>query len=367
MSIQTFLSHARQHANQAFCTAMLAMVAAAWLAAPAMGQEKESRQQLQPPVPSEPHRDPPNPQAQFEPPLLQPTPQAAGQNDLQQKQSDLAEIVQQQKIELLRLRKALEQLVAEHQQIESEKLVNLPPLEDGTIQAFNLKNIDPGVLAETLEMLLGPNQVRLVPDAEHSTLLAYANKESMRQIQEMIVQLDATFKSSESASGEAEPEEPRSLMVRIFWLADGLPEWEGISTGNLLDYLPGSVLEAVERLGLEGPRLVSQSTASVVIGEEEEGSEFHFKFPAIAIGAPLQFQSHGEMMLEERPRMNLHVEISGEMGSFELGGRLSAPLGHYMVLGTANYVQRNHAQDQLTTSRFAFVVQVVEAESFAPE
>jgi len=357
MSIRTVLSHVYRNPNQAFCTAMLAVVAAVWLAAPAIGQEAEfgrlGQEEVQERILSDEKK-----RTLFEEIKRQKVLESY-RNRILQQQEQIQELHQQ-----------LQQLHATHEEkMEGRQLANLPPLEDGTLQVFHLKNIDPSVLAETLDLLLGPNQLRLVPDAEHGTLLAYAEKESMRQISEMIVQLDATSKSTGGATDKPIAGEPQLLMVRIFWLADGLPEGEGT---HAMDYLPQTVVDAFDRLGLREPRLVSQSSASVVIGSEGEVSIFQFDFPAIVHGKLLQFQSHGQMILEGQPRIQLRVAVPGK---FELEGRVSAPLGHYMVLGTANYVAEKHVGKRVSldqpirfsTSRFACVVQVIEAESFAPD
>jgi len=405
-------------------TIVIFVAAAIWLTLPATGRETE-REATSWPAPLADRVSP-------EDTVPKPTQASVLAEVMQHQSREIYEIMQHQSREILKMRAALEHLVdAAHEQLEVGQNADLPPLEDGTLRAFRLKYVDPEVLAHTLEVLLGPNRLRLVPDSSHGTLLAYADRESMNQLEELVEQLDASTTPKEST-------EPRSLMVRIFWLADGLPEADGSDAG---DYLPDAVLKAIGRLGLRSPRLVSQSTASLAIGLAEEERAFRFKFPAVVHGKHLEFNTYGEMVLNEQPQLSLQLEVSGPF-PFALSGRLSAPLGHYMVLGAGNYVadarggreirprgraargSGDEGEDgigpggyggegfgggeyggegfnpapsgaegsiegqmggrfggrgdadgpagsspkaKLSTSRFAFVVQVIEAESFAPQ
>ncbi len=259
----------------------------------------------------------------------------------------------------------------------SDPSANLPPIQKGQAAVFHLKYTDAEDIAEVLHKFYGSHQVRLAPDSEQNRLIVFASHESLQAISKLIPQLDVTNESPEASDEEEEEAEaPQALMVRIFWLADGLPEGEG-SEANL----PKGVLDAVGRLGLRSPRLVVQSTASLAI-DEERGSKFQSAFPIILHGSRVQFRSHGMVrMLDDHPRLELQAEVYGQ---FELSGKLSAPLGHYMVLGTANYVtggpepfsedpgfgaptRKTTTRKKPATSRFALVVQVIEAESFAPE
>ena len=87
----------------------------------------------------------------------------------------------------------------------------------------------------------------------------------------------------------------------------------------------------------------------------------------------LLFNCSTKLSLNEKERVELYVqsqilERSEQQSVCSLQGSLTAPLGHYMVLGTTNYVAKKSEVDKtLDTSRFAFVIQVVEADSYAPE
>ncbi|NOY40614.1 MAG: hypothetical protein GXP26_02085 [Planctomycetes bacterium] len=241
---------------------------------------------------------------------------------------------------------------------------NLAPLEDGVLRAFRLQHIAPDLLARTLESFLGENQLRLVPDLVNNMLIVYAKENVLEQISELVETLDQN-PDSQYESDEEETIEAQSLLIRIFWLANGLPEGEG---SDPYEYLPDSVIEAVGQLGLQEPRLVTQSSTSVY-AEVDDATDFHFYFPAFVLDEALQFQSRGELFFQHQSAydppmlmLELGVEVQGESNLIELAGKLSAPLGHYMVLGTTNY-----ATEHVGESRFAFVVQIIEAKSYAPE
>jgi|GEM_PF-5768734 len=388
MSIRKFFGRVAQYSYQAFCPVVLAFVATVWFTPAAMGQgeqreenialaEKESRQpnfsrkELGVQEVLE-HARRMTRQTQY---LI------AGQKDQQQ---HFAEMIRQQQEQIHELHEQLqhlhEGLIATHEELEGGRMTHLPPIQDGQMVVFPLKYINAEEIAGVLHEFYGTDQLRLAPDPDHNRLLVFAKQRPLADIKQLVKQLDVADESTESARGEVEHARPLALMVRLFWLADGPLEGESTWADDGIPF-PLTVLDAVHRLGLSEPYLVTQSTASLALGEEEEGCEFHFNFPAIIHGVSLQFQSHGEMVFDGQPRLDLQVEVSGQ---FELGGRLSAPLGHYMVLGTANYVPSRWSgggglgggygggsdggeEPKLITSHFAFVVQVIEAKSFAPE
>ena len=307
------------------------------------------------------------------------------------------------------------QFLAVQEELARQQARNLPPLENGKLHAYRLQHIDPALLAETLESFLGTSQLRLVPDVDNNILLTYASEQVSEQISNLVKVLDAENDPNASPS-MAESEKAQSLLIRLFWLADGF------GTDEPRDYLPLAVIQAVNQLGLREPQLVSQSAAALACKQGEE-REFEFRFPALFGGQTLQFESQGSLMLSGQPQLNLHVRVHSDPVPIELAGTLSAPLGHYMVLGTANYASAaqmanasgrsggfgggggsgggggfgfgggggyggeyaeqgrgeygSSEQDEdaaevtsassKLTSRFAFVVQLIEAESFEPE
>jgi hypothetical protein len=125
-------------------------------------------------------------------------------------------------------------------------------------------------------------------------------------------------------------------LLRVFWLADGLPEGNGQNPG---DFLPKSVLQATNKLGLEAPRLVTQTVNSLALGRED-AVDFSTNVPAVLLGQPTGLNCEGRLKLvsDDRVRLEMSVHVGGPLVNCELHGSLATPLGHYMVLGTANSV-----------------------------
>jgi hypothetical protein len=187
-------------------------------------------------------------------------------------------------------------------------------------------------------------------------------------------------------------------MLRLFWLADGISNEEG---SDPADVLPSSVLRASKKLGLNNPRLIAQTVNALSVGNRQN-VKFSTNVPAILANQPVGLDCTGVIQLDGHDRTTVEMDV--QVAGCRLEGSLSTPLGHYMVLGTANSMITAQRQAQpaidpatglpggvpgaefggpapemgvegampgdpshLKTSRFAFVVQVIEAESFAPE
>ena len=263
--------------------------------------------------------------------------------------------------EITRLRKQLEQaqiqLHIAQQRLQENANKNLPQLENGTLNAYRLKHVSPELLAETLETFLGLNQLRLVPDQENKILLAYSTREVAEQISKLVDVIDTSPERSEHSHRATEAQ---SAMIRIFWLAEGDPTKESSDPEK---YLPEAVIKAVEKLGLQSQKLVAQSATSIAIGPVGDVSDsFQFQFPATIYEEIFSLQGRGIIALENQPQLDLQISIDTPTSPIELSGIITAPRDHFMVLGTANYAGQIDR-----TTRFAFVVQVTDTQSFAPE
>jgi hypothetical protein len=127
-------------------------------------------------------------------------------------------------------------------------------------------------------------------------------------------------------------------MLRTFWLADGLPQGEGEDPAK---FLPKSVLAAMDQLGLIEPRLVCQTVNSLSRDANPERIvEFNTNVPALVFDQPAQMSCSGKVLpvRDGRAELEVSIQVSGPMINANLGGSLATPLGHYMVLGTANSV-----------------------------
>ncbi len=273
--------------------------------------------------------------------------------------------------------------------------------KNAALHVYSLKHIPAQEAAKHLDFLLGKGLARISFDKNRNLLLVVATTEIDNRIDDILRTLDALAKEKTSSSKMHIP--PKTLLVHTFWLADGLKEGEGsLTTG-----LPNSVYHALQKLGLETPRTVARSTSSLIAkvksDDDKNSKQFRSKMSAIIHGRTLQLENNGNLGLLEHQQIKIQMRtiISGttfvpggrnpkRLGECEVEGSLTVPLGHYMVLGTANYAGRPDLagqqlpmpldskqqsmlpiqpfdQGKLPSSRFAFVIQVVEANSFAPD
>jgi hypothetical protein len=119
-------------------------------------------------------------------------------------------------------------------------------------------------------------------------------------------------------------------------MADSLPKGEG---QDATEFLPESVINATERLGLHEPRLVTQTVNSLAVAADS-AVEFSTSVPAVVFKQPAGLTCSGHMrpLSQDRTTLQVQIQVSGASINCQLGGSLATPLGHYMVLGTANSV-----------------------------
>ncbi len=344
--------------------------------------------------------------------LCEPTFAQFGNVERVEEESSTAELEER----LDRLQETVEELLDAYAEITQEIGANkdhekLPAMENARLAVFPMKALHPDEAADYLENLIGLQPMRTASNGRGDQLIVFAPDEILIKIHDILKTLDVP-----KVREKAEPRkaiEARGLLARIFWLADGLSEGTGQPLSN---YLPPSVLDAVTRLGLQNPRIVIQNTSSMTM-EAVEGASQSAEFrsdglPVVVInGESLIFSSKGHLsMFPENSRnhgqllMEFEFEIDGKYGRCKMNGSAIAPLSHYMVLGTTNYVvggptpalarggeglggggfgggggggfgvvdtppttSQPSTSRQPSPSRFAFVVQVIEAESFEPE
>jgi type II/III secretion system protein len=212
----------------------------------------------------------------------------------------------------------------------------LPPLENGQLKIFSLKNSTARDAAQTIESLFGSESLRLAVDERGNKVIAYGKTDAMAALEALLTRVDEQTANS-APSEKSKPNSAaaiRTLVLRVFWLADGLPKTEGQSPS---DFLPKSVLLATQKLGLEAPRLVTQTGNSLAIGRDE-GSGFGTTVPAVLLKQPASLSCAGQLKFisDDRVRLDMTAQVGGPAVNCDLRGSLTTPLGHYMVLGTAN-------------------------------
>jgi hypothetical protein len=221
------------------------------------------------------------------------------------------------------------------QMMEQQRRQPLPPLENGQLKVYSLGAVPARAAAQTIESLFGSQVLRIAVDERSNSLIVYGKSDSLPAVDALLSRLDeAAPAAGREKSKQGTASAPKSVLLRVFWLADGQPQGIG---QNPADFLPKSVLQATNKLGLEAPRLVSQTVNSLAVGREE-AVNFSTNVPAVLLNQPAGLDCDGRLKLvsDDRVQLEMHVFVGGPAVNCELRGSLATPLGHYMVLGTAN-------------------------------
>lgn len=230
---------------------------------------------------------------------------------------------------------------------ESESRNALPPLEEADIKVFSLRHVNAVQAAQTIDSLLGPGPVRVAIDERTNALIVAGKSESLTVIEALLLRLDQqAARSDEESAVAAEAQrasQARSLLLRVFWLADGLSDDEGHDPA---EFLPEAVTKALGRLGLDNPRLVTQTVNSLAHGERSSVVEFNSSVPVVLHSTPVQLSCEGSLESLGPEQVRLKVGINLPVYQINVNGSLVTPLGHYTVLGTANSVMPDSASMQ---------------------
>jgi hypothetical protein len=326
---------------------------------------------------------------------------AAGQAQVESMRQELEEAKRQLAVRKQQLDQAA------HELAKRERDSALPPLESGELKVYSLASLPAKDAAEAIQSLFGAQALRVAIDDRTNSLIVFGKADWLPTIDALLTRLDEKATRANATDG-TRPSDPngaeanRSLLLRVFWLADGLPSGEGSDPG---DILPVGVLRALEKLGLADPRLVTQTVTSLAVRSQED-VQFSSDVPAVVFGKQAGLAASGKIRLTEgskdRAAVQLKIQVTNPGFVCGVQGSLAAPIGHYMVLGTANSVIGDQApmhgmgrrmgpergpafeaggefgpvdaagpeppgRPNYSTSRFAFVVQVIEGESFPPE
>ncbi len=288
----------------------------------------------------------------------------------------------------------------------SEQAREAAPIDDdAVIRVYRLKFLQAAKAAETLSSIFASSSMRVAVDERANSLVVAASEHSLNTVNAVIENLDVETGEGDFDLDAVEGPDggsAKSLMVRVYWLADGLADDEGMAP---IGPLPQSVVDAVGKLGLENPRLVGQTVNSLSAdGEPYYEVTFQSHVSALIFNRPAQLHCFGKISPfgDGRIDLGMKLDASGDFINTEMSGSLTVPLGHYMVLGTANSVvdvssdeerqarlkilraqqraaeleERGRRGDggvappaevpdpKYAMSHFAFVVQVVRGESF---
>lgn len=258
---------------------------------------------------------------------------------------------------------------------------------DGELRVFRLRYLSAAVASDSINDIF-PDATRISVDDRSNSLIVLGEPAKLSKIEALLMQLDGLPQREKPAPATpADAEDAnRSMLIKLFWLADGLAAGEG---KDPTEALPESVLRAVNKLGVVEPRLVAQAVNSFVVRGREDGP-FSSTLPVQLLQQEVVLKSRGSVLLsDEVATLRINIDVQGNGIKSDLGGSLTMPVGHFMVLGTSSSMipetvpvpeapagaesgigimgKRTGYAQQFKTSRFAFVVQVVDAESFAPE
>ena len=310
--------------------------------------------------------------------------------------------------ELVKTKQMIDEVMKEQKLLAKER--ELPPLKDAEIKFFSLKFVKAAQAADTIGTLLGREPVRIAIDDRTNSLIVVGKAESLTIIEALLSRLDneAQAESAPKAAAATLPvsSERQTLLLRVFWLANGVDNLDSAD-----GYLPPPVINSLAKLGLADARLVTQTVNSLSVEEGGSPVEFSTNVPAMLFEQPVTLVSSGTMgaTSDGRAEVDMQLSVGGAGVNCELKGSLATPMGHFMVLGTANSVIPEYqAVDpaaaeggmggmpmgrggemgrgmgrrgegggfgmamggmpaaKYNASRFAFVVQVIEAESFEP-
>jgi len=244
----------------------------------------------------------------------------------------------------------------------------LADMQNSQVSVFRLQYIRASSAADTISALLGNEGFRLAIEEKSNQLIVSAPAEISKAIGDLLQKIDAaSAQKNVSIATSQKQAAPKNLQVHTFWLADGL---YGDLTGQRL---PRSVIEALNKIGMPNPGIVAQSTTSLITKSINDISmSENFMHATFKDQGEHLFTSQNKLSLNKDQRIELHVKIAilkstAKKNACELQGSVTSPLGHFMILGTSNYVVENSDAKNPATSRFAFVIQVVEASSFAPK
>jgi hypothetical protein len=213
----------------------------------------------------------------------------------------------------------------------------LPPLENGQLKVYALGAVPARAASQTIESLFGAQVLRIAVDERSNSLIVYGKSDTLAAVDVLLTRLgEQAVPAAGAEKAKQSATAPRSLLLRVFWLADGLPQGVGQTP---TDFLPESVIQAATKLGLEAPRLVTQTVNSLALGRED-AVEFSTNVPALLFEQPMGLTCQGRIKLvsDDRVRLEMSVHVGGPAVNCEIEGSLATPLGHYMVLGTANSV-----------------------------
>lgn len=256
--------------------------------------------------------------------------------------------------DLAKTKELISEIIKQNKQLAESR--ELPPLKDAEVRVFQLKNAKADAAAQKIELLFGTQPLRIAVDEASNGLIVFGKAEAIPQVEQLIIKLDELAVAGRDGFATVmvdrnvvtAPAARRTLLLRVFWLASGVQDLDSAD-----GYLPAPVINSLAKLGLSDPRLVTQTVNSLSVEEGGSPMEFSTNVPAILFEQPVTLTCAGTMgaTTDNRANVDMHLTVGGIGVNCELKGSLATPLGHFMVLGTANSVIPDFSPQVLARKR----------------
>src|SRR5262245_36622960 len=222
--------------------------------------------------------------------------------------------------------------------VEAEGNAPLP----ARLKVYHLGSVEPTPsLASSLEMLLKPRAGNFALDEQRRVAIVSADDVALKAVEELLRTLDRPA-----------PRAPVvDVKVRVLWLVNNLKGQEGAPPPDDLK----DVLSGLAKLGIDRPRVVAQTLVNATVG-----TQFQAQGVANLNSAICPLTVSGRLGVKgDTPTLDISLSArqprgreAGEISLCDLHTQITAPLGHFVVLGMT-------PMDAMTS---VFVVQVLKPE-----
>jgi hypothetical protein len=186
---------------------------------------------------------------------------------------------------------------------------------------FQLKVLQPDKhLEEVLRLVFGQGNARFAVDRDRKFVVVHGDAKSLETAAVLLQRLEDQV--------AVKPKPPEEVQVRVVWLATGLDRKDAAKPPRDL----ADVLEELARIGIEDPRLVSQTVINV-LGYNPFDMEGSAK-----LEASCRFTVSGQfidLVPGERPVLQITINATDEGSKpvCRIQTQIKAPPGHSVVLG----------------------------------
>jgi hypothetical protein len=212
------------------------------------------------------------------------------------------------------------------------------------VVTFQLRWTSAPEMADVISDLYGgaPTLMRVAADQRTNRLILSADSATLDAVGRLLGDLDTReFRDDEA---RVRP----TLQLRLVWFLDGLPEGEGQSPSD--NVVSTQVVEALQELGFESPRVVLQHVTTLT-PQEQRGGRFQFAVPVLVQQQVWRLMGRGTVSAtESQHRFTVDFDVQLRQAAAatdsrvpadragELGGSIEMPRRHYTVIGATTFV-----------------------------